>query len=145
MNLLEQYFAQNLVLPVQEIDMQYRVLKCGKIFNQEPLTKDELITIIAAGSHYGSVLRIAYWKFVHNGSVEPFLYWDIVIKYFILGCVWDDSFEYIFDLPEARRLLKKVSRPNWVRIGLVGCDWKVLLKECKKFCSYMEKLCARSC
>lgn len=140
MNQLEQYFIQNLIHPVDEIDTQYRMLRYGKIYNQEPLTKDELVTVISVGSHYGSVLRTAYWKFVHNGSVEPFLYWDTVIKYFILGGVWNTDFEYIFDMPEAKKLLKKISHPDWVRIGLVGCDWKDLRRECKKFCRYMERL-----
>lgn len=140
MNPLEQYFAQNLILPIEEIDIQYRTLKYWKVYNQEPLTKDELITIISTSSHYGSVLRIAYLKFVYNGSIEPFLYWDMVIKYFVLGGVWNDGFKYIFDMPEAKRLIKKISHPNWVRIGLVGCDWKVLWKECEKFCRHMEEL-----
>lgn len=140
MNPLEQYFAQNLILPIQEIDIQYRTLKYGKIFNQEFLTKDELIAVISAGSHYGSVLRLAYWKFVHNGLTEPFFYWDMVIKYFILSGVWNVLFEYVFDIPETKRLLKKLSHPDWIRIGLVGCDWKVLQKKCKEFCKYMEKL-----
>ena len=140
MNQLERYFLENLNIPIPEIDIQFREVKYKKIYNQEPFIKDELIAVLAAGSHYGTVLRTAYWKFVYNGSIEPFLYWDMVIKYFILSGVWSISFEYVFDMPETKKLLKKLSYPDWISIGLVGCDWKILLKKCKEFCKCMERL-----
>jgi len=102
------------------------------------LSDEQIDAVLGVGSYYGSLLRITYLQYVHRKDLEPCAYWDAVIAVFMLGGIWFSAFEELLKDKQVNKKLKRFQRPEWVKVGLIGCDWKVLKGMCEEFCAEMD-------
>jgi len=103
----------------------------------------EMEKIILTASHFGSLIRETYYNFVYNGPCDPPQFWNATISVFVLTGYWrqykeNNISKKIIKSKEYKKIIKYMSFPKWVRLGLTGGEWSTIRKMCKKYCKMRD-------
>ena len=102
--------------------------------------KDIIKTIVLKGNYNGAVLRNTYRKYVRKIGFETAVFWDAVVKVFIIQGVWRFDLIKVIEHKDFIEAIRKTNEPEWTKVGLVGTDWRILKRMCDEFCEYMDEL-----
>ena len=99
--------------------------------------------IILTASHFGSLIRETYYKFVYKGTCKPPQFWNATISVFVLTGYWrqykgNNISKVITETKEYKKIIKHMSFPKWVKLGLIGGEWSTIRKMCKKYCKMRD-------
>lgn len=149
---------------MNELD-QVEVMQNHMFHNIEPLVKDalpvylsynqkylyenklpdkkEMEKIILTASHFGSLIRETYYNFVHKGPCKPPQFWNATISVFVLTGYWrqykeNNISEVITETKEYKQIIKHMSFPKWIKLGLTGGEWSTIRKMCKQYCKMRD-------
>ena len=105
--------------------------------------ENEMEKIILAASHFGSLIRETYYNFVYHGPCDPPQFWNATISVFVLTGYWrqykeNNISKKIIKSKEYKKIIKHMSYPKWVKLGLTGGEWSVIRKMCKKYCKMRD-------
>lgn len=99
-------------------------------------TNDEDIDcLIMLASAWSAIIRDTWRKFVMNGIIEPFEFWNAFIEVATFGQDVLFKEEWKKFLKQNKKLdarIKKTSNPKFIRKMFTGMDWKWLHTELQK-------------
>lgn len=109
----------------------------NKRFLQE-LNKNEITSLILFASYAGTILRITYYNYIYKLNFSKQALWDALIMTYLLHGIYD----FCLDLKskEVQEAINKTVWPKWTRFGLVGGNYRKLIKMGEEFSDYMEKI-----
>lgn len=94
--------------------------------------------IIMHASNVGNIVRIAYYKFVHQSGVDVRYLADACVQALFLTGTLLVQFEDHKNDPQVKAWLKKTRYPKWTWFGLVGGSTQDIQTMGKEFSEWMD-------
>jgi hypothetical protein len=102
--------------------------------------EENLREIMMKASYNGSLVRIAYYKYVHKRGFDVRALADAVVLRYIITSVFLFGFENLLRDTDVNKAIKETRCPDWTKFGLIGGSTADLIKLGDKFSEYMNGL-----
>lgn len=109
-------------------------------YKANELKEEDIPTFIMYANYAGSILRITYYKFIHQLGFDPRALWDALIMVYHFQGVYDFTFESCLKEKEVKDIIGKTRFPEWTTFGLIGGDIRQLITMGEAFNHYMANL-----
>lgn len=116
------------------INAKQRMYDAGEVLN------DDIPTFIQFASYAGSLIRIAYYKYVHKQGFDVRALADAAVQVYMFNDVYRFEFQDYLRRKEVRQAINKTRWPAWTRVGLIGESTRRVIDLGEEFCAYMDGL-----
>jgi hypothetical protein len=103
-------------------------------------SEENLREIMLKASYNGSIVRIAYYKYVHKLGFDVRALMDAVVLRYVMVGVFLFQFESLLRDPGVKKAIKETRWPEWTKFGIIGGSTSELIKLGDKFSEYMNEL-----
>lgn len=121
-----------------EIDKVYQTR--AKIKESGVLSREEILILILFANYAGTLLRVSYYKYVHQQGFDVRALFDAAVIIYTLNNVHQFDFESLLKKKKVKDIINRTSFPEWTKIGLVGGSTKKINQLGKDFSRYMDQL-----
>ena len=112
----------------------------SRMFTENRIIDDDLMTFMMHASYIGSLKRITYYKYVHRFGFDVRALADACVMVLMFGGVYKFDFEPYLKDKEVKAAMKKTPYPAWTKLGLIGGSTKELSDLGKEFSEYLDNL-----
>lgn len=100
----------------------------------------EVLELILFASWVGTLIRIAYYKYVHKRGFDPRALWDAIILEYTFSEVFLTHLQSEVRKNPFKKLIEKTRYPEWTKVGLLGGNTSQIKKLGEEFSQYMDEL-----
>ena len=140
---MENYMLDRIEPPIPDMLHTYLSYIQKAIYKNELPNEEEMEEIILTASHFGSLIRETYYEYVYKGPCENQQFWNALISTFVMTGYWrqfqeGNVIKSILESGPYQEIIKHMSYPKWVELGLTGGEWSKIGKMCKKYCKMRD-------
>jgi hypothetical protein len=140
---IQKYMFDNIEPLIKDALPIYLSYNQKYLYENKLPNKKEMEKIILTASHFGSLIRETYYNFVYKGPCKQPQFWNATISVFVLTGYWRQYKDFnvaekLIKSKEYKKIIKYMSFPKWVELGLTGGEWSKIRKMCKQYCKMRD-------